>query len=416
MVKHKEIRELLFDRNGIDLMGWQLFLFVRAFGQTSVGYPKTPMTRMIFMGILSLGILLSSSLIAQTGEPSTTRTPKYSNEFLRIGVGARAFGMGNAQVAAAQDVTAGYWNPAALAAPGALPYPEVSLMHASYFAGIADYNYIGFSMPLDSSLDRHFGVSIIRMGVDDIPNTLRLVDPDGSFNYSRVTSFSETQLAALISYAWQPVRVEGLNLGFNTKIIYRGVGRFANAWGFGIDLAARYEKGPLAVAAVLTDATHTYNAWTFNTETFAEEFIATGNIVPTSSVELTRPALRLGFAYDFRLARKAKVLLALDSDVFFDGRRPGSLLFMGNASVDPRVGAEFAFLNPQYRKVAFLRGGVYNIQNVIDQDGNPARGFFPTVGAGVVVRNFTLDYALANIGNLSENLHTHIVSLKFHIQ
>lgn len=351
-------------------------------------------------------------LSAQTG----ANTPKYSNEFLRVGVGARAFGMGNAQVATANDVTAGYWNPAGLAAPGSLAYPELSLMHASYFAGIADYNYVGFSMPVDSARDRHFGVSLIRMGVDDIPNTLKLIDPDGSFNYSRVTSFSETQLAALISYAWQPVWVEGLNLGFNVKIIYRGVGRFANAWGFGLDLGARYQKGPLSLAAVLTDATHTYNVWTFNTETFSEVFAATGNLIPTSSVELTRPALRLGTGYDFRLARRASLLLSLDSDLYFDGRRPGSLLFVGNASLDPRLGLEFALLNQQYRKVVFLRAGAYNIQNIVDEEGNPTTGIFPTVGAGIVLRNATLDYALANIGNLSENLHTHIVSLKFHIQ
>ncbi|MDP5169614.1 MAG: PorV/PorQ family protein [Bacteroidia bacterium] len=375
------------------------------------------MTRYFPIGILCFLFGSFSLVSAQTGETgSTTNTPKYSNEFLRIGVGARAFGMGNAQVAAANDVTAGYWNPAGLASPGTVPYPEVSLMHASYFAGIADYSYIGFTMPVDSASDKYFGVSVIRMGIDDIPNTLQLIDPDGSFNYSRVTSFSETQLAALVSYAWQPVLIEGLNLGFNVKIIYRGVGRFANAWGFGVDLGARYQRGPLSLAAVLTDATHTYNAWTFNTETFAEEFAATGNIVPTSSVELTRPALRVGLAYDISLARKAKLLLALDSDVYFDGRRPGSVAFIGNASVDPRLGAEFALLNQQYRKVAFLRGGVYNIQNILDSEGNPVTGLFPTIGVGVVLRNFTLDYALANIGNLSENLHTHIVSLKFHIQ
>jgi hypothetical protein len=40
--------------------------------------------------------------------------PKYSNEFLSIGIGARALGMGRTQTAVVNDVTAGYWNPAGL--------------------------------------------------------------------------------------------------------------------------------------------------------------------------------------------------------------------------------------------------------------------------------------------------------------
>lgn len=36
--------------------------------------------------------------------------PKYSNEFLSLGVGGRALGMGGAQVSQVNDVTAGYWS------------------------------------------------------------------------------------------------------------------------------------------------------------------------------------------------------------------------------------------------------------------------------------------------------------------
>ena len=42
------------------------------------------------------------------------QAPKYSNEFLNIGVGARALGMGNANVASVEGVNSGYWNPAGL--------------------------------------------------------------------------------------------------------------------------------------------------------------------------------------------------------------------------------------------------------------------------------------------------------------
>ncbi|MEM9984194.1 MAG: hypothetical protein AAF804_03795, partial [Bacteroidota bacterium] len=291
-----------------------------------------------------------------------TLAPQFSNEFLKIGVSARAFGMGNAQVAVAEDVSGGYWNPAALAHRDALYYPEVSLMHASYFANIASYNYAGFSMPTDSAGDRRFGATIIRFGVDDIPNTLQLIEPDGSINYDRVQSFSVTDFAAILSYAWRTKFLEGLSLGVNAKIIYRGFGNFGNGWGFGLDFAAHYQKGPFRTGLVLMDATNTFNAYTYNSETFGEAFVNTGNPVAETSLEITRPTIRWGVAYDFRVAQKLSLLSTVDLDVFTDGARPYALVKGGAFSLDPKVGIELAYLNSQYRKVAFLRMGAYNIQ------------------------------------------------------
>src|SRR5690554_3125118 len=83
--------------------------------------------------------LLSGALFSQDGSVA----PKYSNEFLQIGVGARSLGMGNAMVAGVNDVTSVYWNPAGLT--GVENKLDVSLMHSEYFAGIAKYDYIGLA-------------------------------------------------------------------------------------------------------------------------------------------------------------------------------------------------------------------------------------------------------------------------------
>src|SRR5215208_5817303 len=97
---------------------------------------------------------------------ANAQTAKYSNEFLNIGVGARALGMGNANVASEEGVNSGYWNPA-----GLLKQKndiEVGLMHAEYFAGIAKYDYLGASKRIDSNSVA--GISLLRFGVDNIPN------------------------------------------------------------------------------------------------------------------------------------------------------------------------------------------------------------------------------------------------------
>jgi hypothetical protein len=367
------------------------------------------------MYLKKLVLLAAGLLLAVYGLEAQTEARKYSNEFLKIGIGARAFGMGNAQAGVVDDVTAGYWNPAALAQEGMHIYPEVALMHSAYFANIATYNYAGFTMPVDSTGRRRFGVTLIRIGVDDIQNTLDLIDQNGNIDYDRITSFSASDFAALFSYAWRPSFLKGLSFGTNIKVIYRGVGRFANAWGFGIDLAAKYQRPHFQAGLVLNDATNTFNAWTFNTETFEDAFINTGNEVPQNSIELTRPSLRLGLGYDFNLGSRLNMLLALDSDFYFDGQR-SSIISGGTLSIDPHMGFEFSFLNEREKKIAFLRGGFYNLQNVVDDNGEDAVGIFPTAGVGFVIKNFQIDYALANIGNFSENLHSHVVSLKFHIR
>jgi len=344
-----------------------------------------------------------------------TKAPKYSNDFLKIGVGARAMAMGNAQVAIAEDVTAGYWNPAGLASPNSRMYPEVALLHAAYFANLANYNYLAFTMPIDSAGKKRFGASLIRLGIDDIPNTLDLVDETGYINLDRVTSFSASDFAAIFSYAWEPNFLDGLSLGANVKVIYRGVGRFANAWGIGLDIAARYQIKRLKLGLVLYDATNTFNAWTFNTTTFEEAFANTGNVVPQNSVEYTRPSARLGLGYDFDFAnRKLNLTLAFDNVFYFDGQR-NTVISTKAMSIDPNFGLELAYRNKNGHKIAFLRGGIYNIQDSFDSDGQATVGAFPTAGVGFAIKNFQLDYALSNIGNLSENLHSHIVSAKFYI-
>ena len=140
--------------------------------------------------------------------------PKYSNDFLSIGVGARSFGMGGAVVAASLDVTAGYWNPAGLT--GISRKAEAGLMHSEYFAGIAKYDYAGFAIRID---ERSVGgITMIRFGVDDIPNTLELIDQDGNVRYDRIKTFSAADYGFLFSYA-RSSSVEGLDYGGNVKVI-----------------------------------------------------------------------------------------------------------------------------------------------------------------------------------------------------
>ena len=224
---------------------------------------------------------------------------KYSNEFLSIGIGARARGMGNAVVASTNSVVASYWNPAALGVLE-LKGPQFGAMHSEQFAGVAKFDYLGAVLPL-ANPNRKFGISLIRFGIDDIPNTLSLFEADGSINYDNVVPFSSADYAFLGSYAQKVNTKKGnLYVGGNAKIVYRQIGPFATSWGFGLDASMLYYGKKWRFGLVVKDATNTFNAWSFSLSDAEKDVLSlTGNDLPINSVERTKPQIQLGIARPF---------------------------------------------------------------------------------------------------------------------
>lgn len=336
---------------------------------------------------------------------SFAQAPKYSNEFLSIGVGARALGMSNSYITSVNDVTAGYWNPAGLLHIG--DQHQAALMHSEYFAGIAKYDYGAFATRLDTSSVLAF--SLIRFGVDDIPNTTELIDANGNVDYDRITTFSAVDYSFMVSYAKQ-LQIPGLQLGASAKIIRRKVGDFAGAWGFGLDAGAQYSYKKWKFAAMARDVTSTFNAWSFDlTDRAKEVLIATGNELPENSVEITLPKLLLGGARKFDFNDKVSLLAELDIDATFDGKR--NVLIKSNAiSLDPHLGLEGS-----YMKIIFLRAGIGNYQSYTDAAGKKINTFQPNIGVGVKIKQVYIDYALTDIGDQSVALYSNVFSIKVDI-
>ncbi len=351
-------------------------------------------------------ILLNASTYAQFR--------KYSNEFLNIGAGARALSMGNAQVASVNDATSGYWNPAGLV--NIKDYPQLDLMHAEYFAGIGKYDYGTLAIPISNG-KRTLGISLLRFAVDDIPNTIFLVQPDGTINFDNITTFSSADYAFLFSLA-QQVKVKkkhNLNFGINAKIIHRKAGDFATAWGFGFDAGIQYEHKNWKLGLMARDVTTTFNAWSYNLdEKIREVFYLTQNEIPVRSTELTAPRLIAGGAYNFKINKNVGLLAEANIDFTFDGRR-NTLLSSKAVSVDPKLGLELNVKN-----VFFVRGGINNFQKALDESDSTNTKkvwiYQPSVGAGFRISNVEIDYAFTNLANQSNPLYTHIFSLKLDLK
>jgi hypothetical protein len=359
-----------------------------------------------------LSCILLLQLIA--AESAFAQFRKYSNEFLNIGAGARGLGMGGAQVASVADGSSGYWNPAGLVS--VKENPQLSLMHAEYFAGIGKYDYASLALPVSNG-KRTIGLSFLRFAVDDIPNTVFLVEPDGTINFSNITTFSSADYAFLFSLA-QQVKMKGnknLNLGFSAKIIHRKAGDFATAWGFGFDGGIQYSDKDWKFGVVARDVTTTFNAWSYNiNDKMREVFYVTENEIPVRSTELTAPRLIIGGGRNFRLNEKIKLLAELNCDLTFDGRR-NSIASLDPVSIDPRLGLEAS-----YNEVFFVRGGINNFQKALD-DADPTNQkklwiYQPSLGAGFHVSGVQVDYAFTNLANQSNPLYTHIFSLRLDLK
>jgi hypothetical protein len=360
------------------------------------------------MKINSLALAIVAITLCTT---ASAQFRKYSNEFLNIGAGARGLSMGSAQVATVKDGTAGYWNPAGLA--NVKDYGNVNLMHAEYFAGIGKYDYLSIALPFAGN-KRTIGITGLRFAVDDIMNTLYLVEPDGSINYNNIQAFSSADYGFLFSFAQKLKETEhkNINFGVNAKVIHRSVGRFAKAWGFGLDAGLQIHTGKWQFGFTGRDITTTFNAWNFTfSDKDKEALYLTNNEIPVKSTELTAPRLVAGVAREFRFNSKLGLLAEANFDFTFDGQR-NTLISADPISIDPKLGAELNINN-----VFYLRAGINNFQKAL-ADGDTLNQkkvwiYQPSAGAGFRIQNVKIDYAFTNLANQSNPLFTHVFSLQF---
>lgn len=321
-------------------------------------------------------------LAVVAARPAASQTiAKYAGEFMAIGVGGRALGLGSAQVALVSDATAGYWNPAALAR---INYLELMLMHDERFGSLVNYDYASVAIPYGT--DQSFGLSLMRLGVDGISDTRNaLIDYSGSgvldatnrLDYSKVTSFNSSDWAVYLSYAsrYSP----DLFYGVNIKIIRRTLAEFS-ATGVGFDIGLLYSPATdWFVGLNAQDITTTFLAWS------------------TGRDELVSPTMKLGTAYYIDLLG-GRFAPTCDVDVRFENRQFASVANIGPISIDPHAGLEF-----EYKQSIAIRVGYSDVKQL-------------TLGAGLHFRKLDIDYSFARFGQENNLGDTHRISLRFTFQ
>lgn len=326
----------------------------------------------------------------------------YANEYLNIGVDAAAMGMANSVVAHSNNANSTYWNPAGLTQ---IEDKEIGLMHASYFANIAQYDYASFGMKVN---DNNFvGLGITRFGVDDILNTTELIDQNGVVDYNRISKFSTADYAFSLSFAHQTT-IEGLSVGLNAKVLRRIIGNFADAWGFGLDIGAQYRtSSKWNFGVMVRDVTKTSTVWNFNQSEIdkIKDAIEGQNQTLPEKNEQSLPKLQLGVAKTFVINDKFDVLATAQLNTEF--YQTQALINTKGLSIQPSVGFEVG-----YSDIVFVRGGLGNFQNELQIDGTENLTFQPNIGLGFKYKGIAIDYALTDIGDQSAAIYSNIFSLR----
>ena len=231
---------------------------------------------------------------------------KYAGEFLSLGAGARALGMGGSFTAVADDGTSAYWNPAGL---GGLKRTELTFMHTTMF-GLDKYDFLNCVQPFGKA--GVFGLSWARLGIDEIPLTqLPKSNPMSASNRPFISSYmQDTENAFMLSYGkrLKASILKDVQLGGTLKFIYNSVsGANRNAIGLGGDV------GFIWRASFLSNKQEP-NSSDIALGIMAQDFFKTKLIWNTTSspshTDVVQPNLKVGIAY-------SRMFPSISSDMLF---------------------------------------------------------------------------------------------------
>lgn len=308
---------------------------------------------------------------------------KYSGDFLSTGVGGRSAAMGGTGVSFSDDVTSGYFNPAALSQ---IKFAQLAILHESRFSGQINYDYAAIAYPYNET--QTFAISALRLGLDGIKDSRNaLIDANGNgklddedrLDPAKITLSNASNWGIFFSYSKK--QSNEFSYGANLKLMYKSIIEH-NAYGVGFDLSVMYEPTEnLKLGANLQDATKSLLTWS----TGAQEFIV--------------PTLKLGSSYKYNITDKHSVMPAIDVNMRFEGSDKTAQVGLGFASLDFATGLEYS-----YNGKAFARAGFTENKQL-------------TFGAGFKLPKLNIDYAFTKENeDLSGFGATHRISLRLTLE
>jgi hypothetical protein len=335
----------------------------------------------------------TGTFLEPTPDQGTSRVAQRGANFLEIGVGARARGMGDAFSGLASGAIATYWNPAGLSTSEKFGaafsylrlYDDLDIDHA--FAAV--------SVPMFGGAA---AISFIRLNSGDMLRTTEN-DPGGNNQFTGQT-FSWSSQALGIHYGRR--LTDRLQVGVSGRFISEGISQASIAW-WGVDVGTVFNSGlyGITLGAVLANVGPRAR---FEGGQIARR-INTDQAFPfTVPVRLTTTEYTLPTAFRFSVV--SNLVGGADALLSPSGRHDLKVAWDLNDATDTdiqlSVGAEYSF-----NRFIFLRAGKKFVN-----EGQAAefRSFSHALAFGggfrlpVLGQWVGMDYAYTNMGEL-QNVH-----------
>lgn len=329
-------------------------------------------------------ILLIILISFLSNAQNLTKTGTTSAQFLKIGVGPRAVGMGTAFTATADDISSIYWNPAGLANNYS---SEAMFNHTNWFADIG-FDFAAVSTHLDGL--GTIGAFVSILSIDEM--MVRTIEkPEGTGEM-----FNSGALSLGISFA--RYLTDNFSIGMNAKYIREFIWN-SSAQGFAIDIGTMYKINILnefRVAASISNFGTKMQMDGRDILRIRQVGGADGNLINTK-IELDEFDLplmfRVGVAADLIKTADSRLTTAVDA-------------------VHPNDHTEFVNLGAEYswKEIVFARAGYKSLFELNTEEGL-------TAGLGLQYRilgsvKVAVDYAYQDFGRL-EAVHYLSFGVKF---
>lgn len=297
---------------------------------------------------------------------------KYSGDAFSLGVGARGLAMGGAVIAGPFDGTASYWNPAGM---NYLSYRHIAAMHAETFGSLLNHDYLAYidARPKETATIKAFGFYFYYLGGGGIKIT--------SLNqYNRPYVVREESHADILLAGSVSGKIgKRFDVGVTAKVIYRDIGT-ESGQGLTLDAGALYQfSKSVRLGLMITDATTGFIR--YGGGSIIETSDST-SIETKSNTESIYPTVKPGILIE-KFHNDFSARIAASGDIKFEGLKAAAQYWSGGVSLDTHYGLEIG-----YKELVFGRTGL-------------DIGRF-TAGAGIDVKNLTIDFAYLHHDELDE--------------